>query len=140
MFLGIAEPNIDEEFYRIEFGGRRKDLRLPSIAEPRYRADLPSGLSGMSDIPNKGQPSGPLYAGQERVGGGSRSRAANQDHMRSASSDQHSGIGYGPRSDSQFCKETVADGAVMGNVVAERLEDGSQCVMSPQGSAALAGL
>jgi hypothetical protein len=63
MFLGIAEPNIDEEFYRIEFGGRRKDFKLPSIVEPRYRADLPSGLSGMSDIHNQDQPSGPLYAG-----------------------------------------------------------------------------
>jgi len=146
MFLGIAEPNIDEEFYRIEFGGRRKDFQLPTIAEPRYRADLPSGLSGMSnfdfadDKDNKDQPSGPLYAGQERAGEDSRSRAANQDHMRSANADLHSGIGYGPRSDSQFCKETVADGAVMGNVVAERLEDGSQCIMSPKGSAALAGL
>ena len=34
----------------------------------------------------------------------------------------------------------MADGAVMGNVVAERLEDGSQGVMSPKGSAALAGV
>ena len=80
MFLGIAEPNIDEEFYRIEFGGRRKDFQLPSIAEPRYGADPPSGLSGTSDIHNKDQPSGPLYAGHEREGGDSRSRAANQDH------------------------------------------------------------
>lgn len=140
-FLGIADPNIDEEFYRIEFGGRQKDFQLPNIAEPRYRAELPAGLSGLSNIHDNDQPSGPLYAGQAREGEDLRTRAANQDHMRFANADQHSGIGYGPRSDSQFCKETVADGVVVGNVLAERTpDDAFLCAMSPKDSAALAGL